>query len=602
MRAAFGVDFGVVETVAHFTAARHFSPDVDFIIDIGGQDIKCFTIKDGTVDNVILNEACSSGCGSFIETFAKSLGFPIADFARLAADSRAPVDLGSRCTVFMNSSVKQAQKDGATVADISAGLAISVIKNAIYKVIRARSAEELGEHIVVQGGTFLNDAVLRSFELELGHNVVRPGISELMGAYGAALYAMAREPAASGFIPREQIGSFTHAATAVTCKKCTNRCSLTVNTFSVEEQAGGKRFITGNKCERGAGHDEASSLPNLMRYKYEYLMNYPLPTGQKGRVGLPLVLNNFENLPFWAAFFGALDCTPVLSAQSSRKLYMKGQQTIPSDTVCYPAKLVHGHIRDLLEQGVDFIFYPSMTYNFDEGLSENCYNCPVVAYYPEVIKSNMAGIDSGNFVGEHLSLNDPAFFAKKIYGILKNRIAGLTLSQVKKAAAAGYAAYAKFRAGMEEAGERALSFAEEHGHSVLVVAGRPYHVDPEVNHGVDKLLTSLGYVILTEDAVARRYGKQERNVLNQWTYHARMYNAAHFVADHENMELVQLVSFGCGIDAVTSDEVRDILRDKGKLYTQLKIDEINNLGAAKIRMRSLAAAMTEREGKRIAYR
>ena len=592
MQSAFGVDFGLVETVAHFTAARHFSPDVDFIIDIGGQDIKCFTIRDGTVDSVILNEACSSGCGSFIETFAKSMGYPIDEFARLALFSHAPVDLGSRCTVFMNSSVKQAQKDGATVEDISAGLAVSVIKNAVYKVIRARSAEELGAHIVVQGGTFLNDAVLRCFERELGRDVVRLTISELMGAYGAALFAMQNEPAQSHLLSAEKLAAFTHRAEAVTCRGCTNNCSLTINTFE-----GGKRFITGNKCERGAGEAQANTLPNLMQIKYEKLLSlpqaHPADTDKK-RIGLPLVLNMYENLPFWVPFFEELGCVPVLSGQSSRKLYMKGQQTIPSDTICYPAKLVHGHVQELLEQKVDMIFYPCMTYNFDEGISDNCYNCPVVAYYPEVIKSNMASLGGTPFVGAHMSLNNPTVFAAKIFALLRAHIPNLTRKQVKQAAKTAYIAYESFRREIVEEGKKALAYAQENDKKVIVMASRPYHIDPEINHGIDKLLTSLDFVILTEDAVAGQYGRLERNVLNQWTYHARMYNAAQFVTSHENMEMIQLVSFGCGLDAVTSDEVRDILRHKGKLYTQLKIDEISNLGAVKIRVRSLLVAMDTR--------
>ena len=604
MQSAFGVDYGIVETQAHFTAARHFSPNVDFIIDIGGQDIKCFTIRDGTVDSVILNEACSSGCGSFIETFAKSLGYAIDEFARLAVTSKEPVDLGSRCTVFMNSSVKQAQKDGASVADISAGLAISVIKNAVYKVIRAKSAEELGENIVVQGGTFLNDAVLRSFEAELGRDVVRLTISELMGAYGAALYAMENRPPKTGLISREKAAAFTHSAVAVTCKGCTNRCPLTVNTFE-----GGKKFIMGNKCERGAGHSAANTLPNLMQYKHNRIMNYPqdMPvkaqgTGKRLKIGLPAVLNMYENIPFWVTFFSELNCEIVLSGQSSRKLYMKGQHTIPSDTVCYPAKLVHGHIKQLLEKEADVIFYPCMSYNFDDGISDNCYNCPVVAYYPELIKSNMPEITSANFIYEHISLNDPKFFDKRIFAILKNIIPGLTMKQVKLAAKSAYTAYYQYRQDIIDEGEKAYAFAKENSLRTIVMASRPYHADPEINHGIDKLLTFLGFVILTEDAVAHHHGKNTHNVLNQWTYHARMYNAARFVAEHENMEMVQLVSFGCGIDAVTSDEVRDILRGSGKLYTQLKIDEINNLGAAKIRMRSLLAAMIEREKEQVAHK
>ena len=594
MRAAFGIDFGLVETVAHFTAARHFDPQVDFIIDIGGQDIKCFTIRDGAVDDVILNEACSSGCGSFIETFAKSMGYTIAQFAELATASRRPVDLGTRCTVFMNSSVKQAQKDGCTVEDISAGLAISVIKNALYKVIRVRSADELGSHIVVQGGTFLNDAILRSFEQELGREVVRLSISELMGAYGAALYAMENAGPASTLITPEALESFSHSAVGAVCNRCTNRCALTVNTF-----ADGKKLISGNKCELGAGGAAASSLPNLMAYKYEKLVGcIPKKEGEtRVRVGLPLVLNLYDNLPFWAAFFDGLGCEVVLSGQSSRALYMQGQQTIPSDTVCYPAKLVHGHIEALAAKGVDFIFYPCMSYNFDEGLSDNCYNCPVVAYYPEAIQANMASVQASKFLYPHLSLNDPKFFVKRITPVLKKVLPVLRKSAVAKAARAGYLAYQSHRQDIFRAGGEALRRAEEEGKRIVVVAGRPYHIDPEINHGIDKLLGSLGFVVLTDDCIPPEGEKGGQNVLNQWTYHARMYNAARFVAAHPQAEMVQLVSFGCGLDAVTADEVRDILRWQGKLYTQLKIDEINNLGAVKIRLRSLVAAMDERAAK-----
>ena len=593
MKAAFGVDFGLVETVAHYTAARHFDPLVDFIIDIGGQDIKCFTVRDGAVDSIILNEACSSGCGSFIETFAKSLGYDIAEFSKLALFSKNPVDLGTRCTVFMNSSVKQAQKDGATVEDISAGLAISVIKNALYKVIRARSAEELGEHIVVQGGTFLNNAVLRSFEQELGRNVIRLSISELMGAYGAALYAMENGRETSSLINRKELAAFSHKAVAATCHKCTNRCPLTVNTF-----ADGRRFISGNKCERGAGADEAGNLPNLMGYKYRRILDsIPEGNGEKTRlrVGIPLVLNQYENLPFWAAFFHALDCRVVLSGQSSRSLYMKGQHTIPSDTVCYPAKLAHGHMEELVEQGVDTIFYPCMTYNFDEGISDNCYNCPVVAYYPESIAANVESVANTRFLYPHLSLGDEKFFVGRIYTILRDAIPDLKKSEVVRASKAAYAAYADYRQDVIAAGETALAYAREQDKKVIMMACRPYHVDPEINHGIDKLLTSLGFVIVTDDCVAHLEGKHPYNVLNQWTYHARMYNAARFTVEHPHMEMVQLISFGCGLDAVTSDEIKDILRRGGKLYTQLKIDEINNLGAVKIRLRSLLAAMEERE-------
>ncbi len=603
MQEAFGIDHGVVETVAHYTAARHFNPQVDFIIDIGGQDIKCFTIKDGMVGDVILNEACSSGCGSFIETFAKSMGKPVDEFARLALFSQAPVDLGSRCTVFMNSSVKQAQKDGATVEDISAGLAISVVKNALYKVIRARSADELGENIVVQGGTFLNDAVLRAFERELGRNVIRLSISELMGAYGAALFAMQNEPESeSGLIEPERLKAFTHSSSGAVCKGCTNKCSLTVNRFGE-----GRRFVSGNKCEKGAGKAKPVDLPNLMRYKYKTLRGLPVKGGDRAKIGIPLVLNMYENLPFWAEFFRSLCCEAVLSGDygeiGGRELYLKGQGTIPSDTVCYPAKLAHGHIQELLLKSVDIIFYPCMTYNFDEGISDNCYNCPVVAYYPELIKANMGvgQVKSINFLSPHISLNDSEHFVKKAFEIFNGAIPDLDFWEVKLAARNAFKAYAKYKQDVAAEGERALLWAREIGAKVIVLASRPYHADPEVNHGVDRLLTSLGFAVLTEDSVSGLFDKPELNVLNQWTYHARMYNAARFVTENDDMEMVQLVSFGCGLDAVTSDEVRDILREKGKFYSMLKIDEINNLGAAKIRMRSLLAAMNER-GTRIAQR
>lgn len=592
--AAFSMDIGLVETIAHFTAAKHFYPEVDFIIDIGGQDMKCFTIQDGTVHSVILNEACSSGCGSFIETFAKSLGYPIEEFADLALFAEHPVDLGSRCTVFMNSSVKQAQKDGATVGDISAGLAMSVIKNALYKVIRARSADDIGQHVVVQGGTFLNEAVLRSFELELGRNVVRPEVSELMGAFGAALYAMEHALEESTTMSLEELDAFTHDAVAANCRRCTNNCAITINTFE-----DGRRFVSGNKCERGAGAKQAAKLPNLVQYKFDRLMEYPRGTGGRLNVGLPLVLNMFDNLPFWATFFNELGCTVEISGQSSRTMYMKGQHTIPSDTVCYPAKLVHGHMEELLEKEVDLIFYPSMTYNMDEGISDNSYNCPVVAYYPELIKANMPKVEP-ILVAGHMRMEESDFFKNHLYNMLAPHIPGLRKEEVAKGVEKSFDNLYKYRSDVLEEGQKALDFAETHGYKTIVLASRPYHVDPEINHGIDLLLTSLGFVVITEDGIPYSSQYRRRNVLNQWTYHARMYHAADFVATRPNTEMVQLVSFGCGLDAVTSDEVSDILRYKGKLYTQLKIDEINNLGAAKIRMRSLLAAMEERKEATVA--
>ncbi|MBQ6998713.1 MAG: 2-hydroxyacyl-CoA dehydratase [Clostridia bacterium] len=585
LKNAFGIDYGIVETVAHYTAAKHFNPNADFIIDIGGQDIKCFQIKDGAVSSVMLNEACSSGCGSFIETFAKSLGYSAEDFAQIANFAKKPVDLGTRCTVFMNSSVKQAQKNGATVADISAGLAVSVVKNAIYKVIRAKNADELGNNIVVQGGTFLNNAVLRSFERLIGKDVIRPNIAGLMGAYGAALYARANK-GESTLITRNELGEFTHTSKATRCGLCNNRCSLTINEFS-----GGRKFISGNRCEKPLGGGAAKDLPNLYKFKTELLQSLKSKEGKRGKIGIPMVLNMYENLPFWHEFFTELGFEVVTSGQSSRKVYAKGQHTIPSDTVCYPAKMVHGHIINLIEDGVNNIFYPCMTYNFDEGISDNCYNCPVVAYYPESIAANM-NLNGVNFIYPYIKLNDKKVFTKKILAALKQYFPDITAKEVCHSAECAYRKYAEYKEQVFKAGDAAIAYAKENGAKTIVLAGRPYHIDNEINHGIDRLASSLGFVVLSEDCI-RPAGKPDLAVLNQWTYHARMYNAAEFVTTAENTQLVQLVSFGCGIDAVTSDEVRDILRSRGKLYTQIKIDEINNLGAVKIRIRSLQAAMDD---------
>jgi predicted CoA-substrate-specific enzyme activase len=586
VRAAFGIDFGIVETIAHYTAARHFNEDVDFIIDIGGQDIKCFHIKNGMVDSVVLNEACSSGCGSFLETFATALGYSVAEFADIALASKNPVDLGSRCTVFMNSSFKQAQKDGASIEDISAGLALSVVKNALYKVIRARNADELGKNIVVQGGTFLNDAVLRCFETEIAREVIRLPISELMGGYGAALYAKYNAPEKSALISPEKLKGFSHKSKATICKICANKCCLTINTF-----ADGGRFISGNKCERGAGGTENKEHPNLVAFKYDYILNYTTYGTGRAKIGLPLIMNMYETIPFWSAFFSSLGCDVVLSEPSTRELYMKGQHTISSDTVCYPAKLGHGHIESLLEKGVDAIFYPCMTYNIDEGISDNCYNCPVVAYYPEVIGANVPNLK--NFCKIHIAFHNKKKFVKRIFNELKF-IPSLKKDEVKIAAKRAYEAYEAYNRHVEEHGKYALEYAKTHNKPVIVLGCRPYHIDPEINHGIDKLLCSMGFVVITEDAVCRLLPKQKVGVLNQWSYHARLYNAAKFVAHHsglQNIEMVQLVSFGCGIDAITTDEVSEILKNAGKLYTQIKIDEIKNLAAAKIRLRSLEAMM-----------
>ena len=588
---AFSCDLGLVETVAHYRAAAHFNPDVDFIIDIGGQDMKCFKIRNGAVDSIMLNEACSSGCGSFIETFAKALGYNIADFAKLGLFTQKPVNLGSRCTVFMNSSVKQAQKDGASVEDISAGLSISIVKNAIYKVIRAASADDLGKHIVVQGGTFHNDAVLRAFEQELGRDVTRPTIAGIMGAFGAALAARDLGLGQSALLDETALEEFSHTAKPVTCGLCTNHCSLTVNTFD-----GGRRFISGNRCSRPLGKEKAA-LPDIYRYKYEKLRAMEgkgLGDGSRGRVGIPFGLNMYENLPFWHTLFTRLNFEVVLSPESSRKLYIKGQRTIPSDTVCYPAKLLHGHVEALVEMGVDAIFYPCMSYNFDEKTADNNYNCPVVAYYPELLAANMPDLKKTRFLNPYAGLHRP-----KDYERLGSQWFADTFGVPRKEAAnairAAYQAYERYKEDVRRTGQKYIEEARKNGLPILVLAGRPYHIDPEINHGINDLITSFGFVVVSEDTVAFHEDYAPRKVLNQWTFQARMYNAARYVCEQPDMQLVQLVSVGCGTDAITGDEVRSILEEGGKLYTQLKIDDISNLGAVKIRIRSLMAAMEERK-------
>ena len=588
---AFSCDAGLVETVAHYSAARHFNPDVDFIIDIGGQDMKCFKIRNQAVDSIMLNEACSSGCGSFIETFAKALGYTIADFAKLGLLARHPVNLGSRCTVFMNSSVKQAQKDGASVEDISAGLSISIVKNAIYKVIRAASADDLGQHIVVQGGTFLNDAVLRSFERELGREVTRPTIAGIMGAFGAALAARDLHLERSALLSSQDLEKFTHTAKPATCGLCTNHCSLTVNTFD-----GGRRFISGNRCSRPLG-EEPHHLPDLMRYKYQKLRalhGKGEGDGSRGRIGIPFGLNMYENLPFWFTFFTKLNFEVVLSPESSRKLYLKGQRTIPSDTVCYPAKLLHGHVEALVEAGVDAVWYPCMSYNNDEGIGDNHYNCPVVAYYPELIAANVPSLKQTRFLDPYVGLWRHKDFGKRIAQLMHQEF-GIPKKESAAAARAAYEAYEAYVHDVRATGKEYIDYARSHGLNIIVVCGRPYHIDPEINHGINDLITSFGFVLVTEDALSYLEGYAPRKVLNQWTFQSRMYNAARYVCTQPDMQVVQLVSFGCGTDAITTDEMRSILEDGDKLYTQLKIDDISNLGAVKIRIRSLMAAIDARK-------
>lgn len=588
IKSAFRVDEGLVETIAHFTAAKHFRSDVDFILDIGGQDIKCFKIRGGAIDSIMLNEACSSGCGSFIETFALSMGKTIAEFAQCGLKSKAPVDLGTRCTVFMNSAVKQSQKDGATIEDISAGLSVSVVKNALYKVIRANSPEELGRNIVVQGGTFLNDVVLRAFEMEMRTNVIRPSIAGLMGAYGAALHAMRYRE--SSLIAADELASFRHIAKSAVCKGCTNHCHLTINSFP-----DGRRFISGNQCQKGAGLDNpAQELPNLFAFKRNLLGNLHPIKGTRGKVGLPLALGMYELAPMWHEIFTKLGFEVILSEPSTRRTYEKGQFSIPSDTACYPAKIMHGHIEELIEKGADIIFYPCLSYNIDEHASENHYNCPVVAYYAELLNGNMESLKNVMFFYPYLSIDSKQKLTNTLLRAFGEKGMNFTRSEVKAAVNAGFDAYDRHMQCIRAEGERAIAYARENGKRIMILAGRPYHVDPEIGHGIDKLAANLDFVVVSEDSVCQLEPKQSVHVLNQWTYHSRLYRAAKYAAEHADTELVQLVSFGCGLDAITTDEVRSILESGGKLYTQIKIDEITNLGAVRIRLRSLIGALEER--------
>ncbi|MBE5923377.1 MAG: 2-hydroxyglutaryl-CoA dehydratase [Lachnospiraceae bacterium] len=595
---AFGVDFGIVETVAHFTAAKKFQPDVDFIIDIGGQDIKCFQIRNNAIDNIFLNEACSSGCGSFLQTFAGALGYGIEEFAKLGLFADKPVDLGSRCTVFMNSSVKQAQKDGATIENISAGLSISVVKNALYKVIRAASAKQLGEHIVVQGGTFLNNAVLRAFEQEIGHDVVRPEMAGIMGAFGCALYAMENSTGKSNVLDADGLAAFTHEIKMTTCNGCSNHCKLTINIFD-----NGRRFISGNRCDKPTAKKAEGPQYDLYSYKLNLLEEYrksAIPKSKaRGTIGIPMGLNMYELLPFWYALFTRLGFNVVTSPNSSRSLYLSGQHTIPSDTVCFPAKLMHGHIEALLKEDVDAIFYPCLSYNFDEGLGDNHYNCPVVAYYPEVLEGNVKALRDVKFIYEYLGIHRRKDFTKKFHALMEQHFGKMKFSDVAMACNYAYEEYDKHMRLVRMEGRKFLRIANRENRPIIVLAGRPYHLDPEINHGINKLICDLGAVVITEDSVSDMAQPVRTKVLNQWMYHSRMYAAAEYVADSDNvnLNLVQLVSFGCGVDAITTDEVRRILEEKGRIYTQIKIDEITNLGAVKIRLRSLFAATKQKAGK-----
>ena len=599
IRAALKVDFGIVETVAHFKAALHFNPDADFIIDIGGQDIKCFKVRNHAIDSIMLNEACSSGCGSFIQTFAKAMKMDIEEFSKLGLFAKNPVELGSRCTVFMNSAVKQAQKEGAGIDDISAGLSSSIVKNAIYKVIRAKTPDELGKSIVVQGGTFLNDAVLRSFELETGKEVIRPAIAGLMGAFGAALYAKENmnERTESELLTLDELKAFSYTSRSANCGKCTSKCSINILTFE-----GGRKFISGNKCERGAGQHRVGKEYNLYDYKYKLLASYAETAATdenapknstRGRVGLPLQLVMFEQMPLWSTFFRRLGFEVVPSERSTRELYFKGQHTVASDTACYPAKLMHGHIESLLDAGVDFIFYPEESYNIDEHASFNHYNCPVVAYYGELLKANNERLSDDNLIMPYIDLNQREEAIKTLAHAL--RTYGVKKSEVKAALLAGISALSEYKKAVRDRAGEIVNAARAEGKEIIVLAGRPYHADPEINHGIARLITSLGHAVISEDSIADDAPLVEVNVLNQWTYHSRLYRAAEYVSRNDDMNLVQLVSFGCGIDAITTDEMRSILEKNGKLYTQIKIDEINNLGVVKIRLRSMTAAIEEQK-------
>ncbi|MBO5529296.1 MAG: 2-hydroxyacyl-CoA dehydratase [Bacilli bacterium] len=587
IKSAFGVDYGLVETLAHLKAASYFEPDVEFILDIGGQDIKCFKVNHGVIDSIMLNEACSSGCGSFLSSLATSLGYDLREFVKLGYYGKAPVELGSRCTVFMNSSIKQAQREGAGIEDISAGLARSIVKNALYKVIRVSKAEDLGHKIVVQGGTFLNDAVLRAFEQEIGFEVIRPSIAGLMGAFGAALYAKEKGEG-HGLLSKEELDSFSYKSQHLTCRGCTAHCSLSLLRFP-----GGKKFISGNKCGKPEGKKDTSGVDNIFAWKRDYLtQKVDAPAKPIGKVGLPLALCMYEQLPLWKTFFRQLGFEVVVSPFSTRAMYRAGQKSIPSDTACYPAKLFHGHVDYLLQQGVDFIFYPSESYNVNENRGDNHFHCPVVAYYGELLKRNDTRLNDKVFRDPFLLVDDVKPSVKTLLEALKDYPLGK--KEVEKAFVAGYQAMMDYREATKKEADAIIVRAKEAGKRLIVLCGRSYHIDPEVSHGIDQLLTSMNVALLSEDSL--RFGEKIRpHVLNQWTYHARLFDAANYVAGHPEMELVQLVSFGCGVDAITTDEVREILESKGRLYTQIKIDEIQNLGAVKIRLRSLLGALEERE-------
>ena len=601
IKAALMLDFGEVETIAHYQAAAFFEPDVDCILDIGAQDMKCIKIKNGVVDNVLLNEACSSGCGSFIETFAKSLNYSIDDFAKIALFSENPIDLGSRCTVFMNSKVKQAQKEGATVSDISAGLAYSVIKNALLKVIKLTDPKDLGKKVVVQGGTFYNDAVLKSFEYISGCQAIRPDISGIMGAFGAALIARSKyqDGMETTMLPIEKINSLKFDTTMSRCKGCANHCHLTINRFS-----GGRQFITGNRCERGVGKEKnKNNIPNLFELKLNRLFSYePLSEdlAYRGTIGIPRALNLYENYPLWFTFLTELGFRVVLSPKSSHQIYTLGIDSIPSESECYPAKLTHGHIKWLISKGIKTIFYPCIPYEQNETKdANNHYNCPIVTSYAENIKNNVEEITEENItlLNPFISLENKTALAQRLYEEF-SKYYDVSLKEIKNALSKAFIEADAVKEEIRQKGEEALNYLEENDQTGIVLAGRPYHVDPEINHGIPELLTSYGIAVLTEDSVAH-LGNVNRPLIvsDQWMYHSRLYKAAQYVTTNPHLEMIQLNSFGCGLDAVTTDAVNDILSKSNKIYTVLKIDEVSNLGAARIRIRSLLSALEIRKRK-----
>ncbi len=601
IKAALLLDEGEVETIAHYYAAAYFEPDVDCILDIGGQDMKCIKIKNQTVDSVQLNEACSSGCGSFIETFAKSLNFSVQDFAKEALFAEHPIDLGTRCTVFMNSKVKQAQKEGASVADISAGLAYSVIKNALFKVIKVSDASELGKHIVVQGGTFYNNAVLRSFEKIANCEAVRPDIAGIMGAFGAALIARERydEETGTTMLPINAIEAMEYSTTMTKCRGCTNNCRLTINHFS-----GGRKFITGNRCERGLGKEKSKNkLPNLFDYKMHRYFDYePLDASEatRGTIGIPRVLNMYENYPFWVTFFTKLGFRVVLSPASTRKIYELGIESIPSESECYPAKLAHGHVQWLINKNVRRIFYPSIPYERKEfSEANNHYNCPIVTSYPENIKNNIDAIVNGevDFIHPFISFENEDTITYALTETFSEKYK-ISQSEIKEAVHLAWEELASAREDMRKKGEETIAFLQKTGNHGIVLAGRPYHIDPEIHHGLPEMINSYNIAVLTEDSISHlNPAEHPLNVMDQWMYHSRLYAAANYVKTVDFLDLIQLNSFGCGLDAVTTDQVADILNNSGKIYTTLKIDEVNNLGAARIRVRSLLAALRVREAR-----